>query len=78
MYTLYSYAYQYLVVDTEEMPYHTKFLLIASFLASYNLAKTDKRCFSEVCTEHWFVCMDCNVPILHVAKRKEKKTKFKV
>ncbi|XP_065918438.1 origin recognition complex subunit 5-like isoform X3 [Dysidea avara] len=31
----------------EELPYYTKFLLIASFLASYNSAKSDKRFFSE-------------------------------
>ena len=35
----------------EELPYYTKFLLIASFLASYNSAKSDKRFFSEVCTD---------------------------
>jgi len=51
------YACQYILADTEEIPYHTKFLLIASFLASYNLAKTDKRYFSEVCIEHLYISL---------------------
>lgn len=36
------------VADANEIPHHTKFLLIASFLASYNIAKTDQKYFSEV------------------------------
>lgn len=31
-----------------ELPIHSKFLLIASYLASYNPAKTDPRFFAKV------------------------------
>lgn len=33
-----------------ELPFYSKFLLIASYFASYNPAKTDKRFFSKVVT----------------------------
>lgn len=32
-----------------ELPIHSKFLLIAAYLASYNPAKTDQRFFAKVC-----------------------------
>lgn len=31
-----------------ELPYYSKFLLIAAYLASYNPARTDKRFFLKV------------------------------
>jgi len=31
-----------------ELPYYTKYLLIAAYLASYNPAKTDRRFFAKV------------------------------
>lgn len=31
-----------------ELPYYSKFLLIAAYLASYNPARTDKRFFVKV------------------------------
>ena len=31
-----------------ELPYYSKFLLIAAYLASYNPAKSDKKFFSKV------------------------------
>ena len=32
-----------------ELPYYSKFLLIAAYLASYNPAKVDRRFFAKVC-----------------------------
>ena len=61
-YILYLCHCHYFVADAEEIPYQTKFLLIASFLASYNTAKSDVRYFSEVCVVlcyvylHFFTC----------------------
>lgn len=36
-----------------ELPVYTKYLLIASYLASYNPAKSDKKFFMKV--THWFI-----------------------
>ena len=33
------------LVETLELPYYAKYLLVAAFLASYNSAKEDKRLF---------------------------------
>ena len=54
---LYLFHYHYFVADAEEIPYHTKFLLIASFLASYNKAKTDERYFSEVYIVFYYISL---------------------
>ena len=69
---------RYFVADANELPYHTKFLLIASFLASYNVAKTDEKYFSEVYINVWipymYVCT--SLCVSHLAKRSEDKTKW--
>jgi origin recognition complex subunit 5 len=36
------------VVNSLELPYYSKYLLLAAYIASYNPAKTDKRFFSKV------------------------------
>ena len=36
------------VVSSLELPYYSKYLLLAAYIASYNPAKTDKRFFSKV------------------------------
>jgi len=33
-----------------ELPVHSKYLVIAAYIASYNPAKSDKQFFSKVCT----------------------------
>ena len=42
--------------DVLELPVHTKYLLIAAYLASYNPATTDKRFFAKVCC-HFLLLM---------------------
>ena len=34
--------------DQPELPYYAKFLLIAAYIASYNMMSTDKRFFVKV------------------------------
>ena len=36
------------VASSLELPYYSKYLLLAAYIASYNPAKTDKRFFSKV------------------------------
>ena len=36
------------VARSLELPYYSKYLLLAAYIASYNPAKTDKRFFSKV------------------------------
>lgn len=36
------------MIDYLELPYYSKYLLLSSFLASYNPAKADKKFFSKV------------------------------
>ena len=38
------------VVSSLELPYHSKYLLLSAYIASYNPAKTDRRFFSKVST----------------------------
>ena len=42
------------VVSSLELPYYSKYLLLAAYIASYNPAKTDKRFFSKV--SHSLLC----------------------
>ena len=39
-----------------ELPVHTKYLLIAAYLASYNPASSDKRFFAKVCCDLIHCC----------------------
>ena len=45
-----------------ELPYHSKYLLLASFLASYNPSRVDRRFFSKVQLEMtwWGVSLHCS------------------
>ena len=38
-----------------ELPYYSKFILIAAYLASYNPARTDKRFFLKVIISFHFI-----------------------
>ena len=69
------FSHCHFVADAKEIPYHAKFLLIASFLASYNLAKTDKRYFSEVRIKVYTLLCHVAFYLLNTAERNKGKTK---
>ena len=45
-----------------ELPYYSKFLLIAAYLASYNPAKSDKKFFAKV-RKHPLCFKGCYIPL---------------